>query len=308
MKRIIQLAILAVTVLALSSAAFAPRALAQESASPETKAAPPAGSESKAPEPKENIEGALSVDDIVHRTNVVAYYQGKDGRARVAMTITDKQGRTRNREFTILRWDAPPPEGSTVAEDEWTGDQKFYVYFERPADVAKMVFIVWKHVVGDDDRWLYLPALDLVKRIAASDKRTSFVGSDFFYEDVSGRNIDLDAHELAKTTDTYYVLKNSPKDPDTVEFSYYVMWIHKSSFVTVKTEYYDKQGEKYREYAAEKVDMIDGFPTVTKARMKDLRTGSETVNEYSGVEYNIGIPEEIFEERYLRRPPTRYLR
>jgi len=48
------------------------------------------------------------------------------------------------------------------------GDQKFYVYFLEPADVRKMVYMVWKHTDRDDDRWLYLPALDLVKRIAAS--------------------------------------------------------------------------------------------------------------------------------------------
>ncbi|HPO31291.1 MAG TPA: outer membrane lipoprotein-sorting protein, partial [Candidatus Hydrogenedentes bacterium] len=48
-------------------------------------------------------EATPSVDEIVKKTNHVAYYQGKDGRARVKMTITDKQGNTREREFTILR-------------------------------------------------------------------------------------------------------------------------------------------------------------------------------------------------------------
>lgn len=252
--------------------------------------------------------GVPSVDEIVDNTNRTAYYQGKDGRAKVSMTITDSQGRVRTREFTILRWDNPPPEGSEMGEEEYCGDQKFYVYFHRPADVNKMVFMVWKHTDKDDDRWLYLPALDLVKRIAATEKRTSFVGSDFFYEDVSGRNIADDVHELEKTTDTYYVLKNTPKDPDPVEFSSFTMWIYKGNFVTVRTEYFDKQGEKYREYTALKVETIDGFPTVTQSQMKDLRTGSTTVLEYSDVKYNIGIPEDIFEERYLRRAPMKYLR
>ena len=35
----------------------------------------------------------LSVETIVHKTNQTSYYQGKDGRARVKMTITDKSGR-----------------------------------------------------------------------------------------------------------------------------------------------------------------------------------------------------------------------
>lgn len=123
-------------------------------------------------------EETLSVESIVEKANHVAYYQGRDGRAQVAMQITDSQGRKRRRKFTILRRDVDPAETSA-------GDQQFYVYFHRPADVNKMAFMVWKHLDRDDDRWLYLPALDLVKRIAASDERTSFVGSDFFYEDVS---------------------------------------------------------------------------------------------------------------------------
>ncbi|MBW2064664.1 MAG: outer membrane lipoprotein-sorting protein [Deltaproteobacteria bacterium] len=182
------------------------------------------------------------------------------------------------------------------------------MYFHRPADVNKMAFLVHKHLDRDDDRWLYLPALDLVKRIAATDKRTSFVGSDFFYEDISGRHIEEDTHELLKTTQNYYVLKNTPKNPKSVEFSYFTMWIHRQSFVVVKTEYLDKQGQKYREYTAKEVKVIQGYPTVTRATMADLRTGGYTELGYSTVKYNLGVPESVFTERYLRRPPYKYLK
>ncbi|NIP99627.1 MAG: outer membrane lipoprotein-sorting protein, partial [Nitrospinaceae bacterium] len=178
---------------------------------------------------------APAVETIVTRSNLAAYYQGKDGRAEVKMTITDAQGRQRHRNFTILRMDL-----------EDGGQQKFYVYFHRPADVRNTVFMVWKHPGEDDDRWLYLPGLDLVKRIAAGDKRTSFVGSHFFYEDVSGRHPEEDSHELTETTDRFYVLKNTPKNPGEVEFSHYRLWIDKSSFLPMKAEYYDKNGKKYR--------------------------------------------------------------
>jgi len=241
-----------------------------------------------------------SVDEIVKKTNHVAYYQGKDGRAGASMVITDGQGRTRSRQFTILRRN-----GETGAPDT---EQKFYVYFRRPADVNKMVFMVWKHVGKDDDRWLYLPALDLVKRISSTDKRTSFVGSDFFYEDVSGRGIDEDEHELVSTTNTYYQLRNTPKDPDSVEFSYYDMWIHKETFIPVKIEYYDRNGEKYRVYEALEVKDIQGFKTVTKSRMSNLVGKSNTVMEDTDVKYNVGLPEDIFTERYLRKAPREYLR
>jgi outer membrane lipoprotein-sorting protein len=249
----------------------------------------------------------LSVQKIVNNTNRVAYYQGKDGRAKVFMLITDSQGRKRQRQFTILRWDQRRPSEKHTG-DQYAGNQKYYVYFNRPADVNKMVFMVWKHVDRDDDRWLYLPALDLVKRIASREKRTSFVGSHFLYEDVSGRTIDADVHELIKTTENYYVLKNTPKEPETVEFAYFTMWIHRKTFVPIKTEYYNDRNEKYRVYEALKVDTIQGYPTVTKARMKDLRTGGETVLQYRDVRYDIDLPEDVFTERYLRRAPAQYLR
>ncbi len=102
-----------------------------------------------------------TVDEIVKNTNHVSYYQGKDGVARVKMTITDAQGRNREKEFSILRL-------NTDDKDE---AQNFYVYFHAPADERGTVFMVHKHLGKDDDRWLYLPGLDVTKRIAASDEQ-----------------------------------------------------------------------------------------------------------------------------------------
>ncbi|MFC4348493.1 outer membrane lipoprotein-sorting protein [Kordiimonas lipolytica] len=241
---------------------------------------------------------AMPVDEVVAKANHAAYYQGADGKAKVSMTITDTQGRTRTREFTILRRDGEPDDAA----------QKFYVYFRGPADVAKTVFMVWKKPEADDDRWMYLPALDLVKRIAASDERTSFVGSHFFYEDVSGRSPEEDNHELVEETDNYYVLKNTPKDKGAVEFDHYIAYIHKATFLPVQIKYFDEQGENYRTYDALKVDMVNGIPTVTAARMSDSRIGGSTEMRYSDVSYDQGIDEDIFSERYLRNPPRRELR
>ena len=78
---------------------------------------------------------AIEVAEVVEKANHAAYYQGKDGKARVQMTIIDAQGRERNRDFTILRLNV---------QDEVDGDQKIYVYFNRPADVNKTAFMVWK--------------------------------------------------------------------------------------------------------------------------------------------------------------------
>ncbi len=268
--------------------------------------------ERKASAQKNESDGNLTVEQIVERTNRVSYYQGYDGKSDVAMTIVDAQGRKRNRRFTILRRDAADPDAEDAdasrKKDKYCGEQKFYVYFHRPADVNKTTYLVHKHLDRADDRWLYLPSLDLIKRIAAGDERTSFVGSHFYYEDVSGRHIDEDKHELVETTDNYYVLKNTPKKPKEVEFAYFKMWIHRKTFINVKTEYYDDNGNKYRRYTAKKVETIQGYPTVTRARMTDLQTDGYTDVEYSDIEYNVDLPESIFTERYLERPPYKHLK
>lgn len=237
-------------------------------------------------------ETAPDVKEIVELANKASYYAGNDGRSDVTMTITDAQGRTRTREFVILRRD-----------DEDGGPQKFYVYFKKPSDVRKMVFMVHKYIDKDDDRWMYLPALSLVKRIAASDKRTSFVGSDFYYEDVSGRGVQEDAHELIETTADSFVLKNTPKDAASVEFSYYTVEIDRETHLPLKAEYFDKQGKKYRVVEALEVKEIQGFPTVVKSRVQDLATGSATVSAFDKIKYDIGLKDSIFTERYLHRPP-----
>ncbi len=239
---------------------------------------------------------AMSVEKIIERANEASYYKGDDGRAKVKMKIVDSQDRERERQFTILR------------KNTANQSQRFYVYFERPSDVKKMSFLVYKYVKGDDDRWMYLPSLDLVKRISAGDQRTSFVGSHFYYEDVSGRNPNADVHTLVDTDDTYYVVESKPKDQKSVEFSKYKTWIHKLSFLPIRTVYYDSKGQEYRTYTATKVETVKGYPTVVAAEMKDDVIGGKTILTYENVSYDVGLPDDIFTERYLKKAPTQYLK
>lgn len=238
-----------------------------------------------------------NVKEIVRKANLVAYYNGNDGRAQVRMTVTDSQGRKRIRQFFILR-----------RNQKAGGDQDFLVVFTRPADVRNTVFLVAKHVSRDDDRWIYLPALDLVKRISAGDKRTSFVGTHFFYEDISGRGLHEDHHKLVQTTDKHYVIEAKPKKRGDVEFSSFKVWVNKSDYVPSKMEYYDKSGKAYRRIEALEVKVIDGKPTVVKMKASDLRSGGQTITQMRGIKYDLGLPGSVFAERSLRNPPQKWLK
>ncbi|MEE9613770.1 MAG: outer membrane lipoprotein-sorting protein [Thermodesulfobacteriota bacterium] len=246
---------------------------------------------------------ALTPDEIIEKASLVYYYGGDDGTASVKMTITDRAGRVRVREVTMLRRDV-----------EDGGAQKYYVYFRKPPDVAGMVFMVWKNIGKGDDRWLYLPAIDLVKRVAAKDKRSSFAGSHFTYEDVSGRAPGDDTHEFIVGGGEeefdgrpVFIIKNTPKDADAVEFSYYVTRIDRESFMPLKAEYFDRGGKPYKTMVVEEVQDVQGIPTVVRARAVEEGRG-ETLIEFTDVGYNIGLKEKLFTERYLRKPPRKWIK
>jgi len=241
-------------------------------------------------------ETPTSADEIVAKANLAAYYGGADGRSEVRMIISDAQGREQRRQFTVLRRDV-----------EDAGDQQFLVVFSQPSDVRDTVFLVDKHVTRDDDRWLYLPGLDLVKRISAGDKRTSFVGAHYFYEDVSGRRPSEDSHELVETTDAFFVLRHVPVDPQTVEFASYVTWIDRETFLPMKIDYTNAAGVVYRRVEVLSVETFDGHPTVTTSRVSDLLSGGKTDMQFRYIAYDVGIPEDVFTERSLRNPPREWL-
>ncbi len=235
----------------------------------------------------------ISADEIVAKANEASYYAGDDGHATVNMKLSDG----RSRDFVILRKDVA---GGL--------DQKFYVYFKGPADVRKMSFLVHKRPDSDDDRWLFLPALNLVKRIAPGDKRTSFVGSDFLYEDVSGRGLNDDTHELVETTDSQYIINNIPKNPSSVEFDSYKVWIDKETFLPRKAEYLDKNNKLYRRVLSDKIEVIQGHPTPLEQKVEDIARGTSTVITFSKIKYDIGLKDRTFTERFLRRPPREVTR
>ena len=245
-------------------------------------------------------EEPLTGEEIVRRSQAAFFSAGDDMKARVVMKLINKAGKERVREMTMLRKNL---EG---------GDQKYFIYFHRPADVREMAFMVWKYPGRDDDRWLFIPAIKLVRRIAADDSRSSFVGSDFTYEDVSGRDLAADTHTLVgeKTLDgkICYAVESVPKQEKGAEYRRKVSWIDKETFLSLKEEYFDRRDEVYRIFTADRVEEVSGFPTVVKRTMADVKKGHRTEVTFEPVEYNVGLPEDLFSERYLRRPPARWIR
>ena len=240
-----------------------------------------------------------SADEIVKRSLERFYYAGNDMRARVSMKLINAQGRVREREMTMLRLNLGK-----------SGDQRYYIYFHTPADVKGTSFLVWKYPGKESDRWIYVPALKLVKRIAADDKRSSFVGSDFTYEDVSGRDLEDETHVLLRKEDlagrAAYVVESKPRAPS--DYSRRLSWIDEERWLPLKEEYFDARNEPLRTFTADKVEQTGKYWTATVRTMKNLQSGHRTDVIFQEMQYDVGLKQDIFTERYLRDAPSQWVR
>lgn len=248
----------------------------------------------------------LSAVQVIEKSQLAFYYQGDDMKAKVIMELIAKGGGKRQRVMTMLR-----------RNETEGGNQKYFMYFYKPGDVRRMTFMVWKYPTREDDRWIFVPAVDLIRRIAADDKRSSFVGSDFTYEDVSGRDVASDTHRLLRTEKLgdrdCYVIESIPKEP--TEYIKRLSWIDKKTFLPLKEDYYDAQDEVFRVFTADEIENIRSgegtdenmFPTVMRRTMKNIKTGHRTEVVYESVSYNLGMKDKDFSERHMRRPPRSWI-
>jgi len=102
------------------------------------------------------------------------------------------------------------------------------------------------------------------------------------------------------------VIKSTPKAAE-MEYSYKLSWIDKVTFLPIKEEYYDKKDELYRVFSADEIKDVKGYPTITKRSMKNLLSGHMTEVSFLKSDYNVGIEDSLFTERFLKQPPKRWI-
>lgn len=239
---------------------------------------------------------AKTARDIMQLANHRTYYSGGDRTSTGHVVVKNRSGTVRTRSTHMIRLDDSPG-----------GEQSYLVYFSAPTDLEQTTFLVHKHPGEADDRWLYLPKLDIVRRIEAGDKRTHFVGTDLFYEDVSGRHLDDDRHTLIEENDQYWIVRSEPVSTQGVEFAWYKTWVHKKTHLAVQIMYHDDNDRVYRKIQVKKIRNVDGIPTPTKTILQDLNTGSTTTMSCLEVDYGRGLGKKLFSEQSLRQPPLTHM-
>ncbi|MDX8395706.1 MAG: outer membrane lipoprotein-sorting protein [Mariprofundaceae bacterium] len=243
---------------------------------------------------------ADEASEIMNKAHLASYYAADDGKAHVKMEIINPDGGTRLREFTILRKDV-----------EDGGDQWFYVYFKKPNDVREMTFLVKKHPHAADDRWLFIPSIRMVKRIAASDSRAAFVGSDYTYEDISGRHPSEDVAQLMGEEKVgecnAWVIRNTPKQ-SARDYSYRKTYVDQATHLVLKESYFDAKDKEVRRFVNDNIEKIDGFWVGTAGTMTNIETNHVTKVTFSKMKLNAGIPNKVFTERSLKSAPKKWIK
>jgi hypothetical protein len=246
---------------------------------------------------------ALTADQIARQ--VQDRDTGRDSRAEFRMKLFDRRGRARERALTLLTLRGRQAPGAPKTAPD--GD-RLLIRFTYPNDIRGTAFLVWKHPTGEDERFLFLPSLGRVRRIAGSEAQESFVGSDFSYEDIGGRDVDDYSYALLDENASWsgpgraphpaYRLESRRKDRS-VEFPRVVSLVLKDTFLVIQADIFNRRDEKLKVYAVKRLEQIQRIWTAMESSMSnDLeRTRTELVIEK--IEYNTGVTEDGFSRRAL---------
>ena len=190
-------------------------------------------------------------------------------------------------------------------EVEGDGDKSLTI-FDSPGDVKGTAFLNYTHKEGDDDQWLYLPALKRVKRISSRNKSGSFMGSEFSYEDITSQEIEKYTHkwireEIFEGNDCF-VSERYPVDKKNSGYSRQVAWIDKEEYRTWKVEFYDRKNMHLKTLTMSNFEQYEGkFWRALELYMVNHQTGKSTLLQFANYKFNVGLTDADFNKNSLKR-------
>ena len=216
------------------------------------------------------------------------------------MTLIDQNGNERKRTIRMFSKD----KGRDTLRMQ---------FFLAPADVKDTGFLTYDYYGGekDDDQWLYLPDLRKTKRIASSDKSSSFMGSDFSYADMTRRVLDEWSYTLLKEDvvggkDVWLIeaVPVSKVVEDRYGYKKSIVYVQQDNFMVVRAIHVLQKGNKIKYMEAKNIEKIDGILVSTEIWMKSTRkkrTLHRTVLKSENIQFNQDMEESFFSVRQLEK-------
>jgi len=224
--------------------------------------------------------------------------QGRDARFDVRMRSFDRRGGLRERSFTLLTLRRAAREDRTL------------IRFTKPNDIQGTGLLVWKHASAEAERFLFLPALGRVRRIAGGESQESFLGSDFSYEDIGGQDLDAYTYEVLDAGGSAigpggapyacYKLQAKARAAQ-VAYPTAISLVAKDTFIVMHSEFLDRAGQRRKTLDVRKLAKVQDIWTPLEVAVATDRDGTRTELVFDSARYNVGLSEDDFSRRALER-------
>jgi hypothetical protein len=236
--------------------------------------------------------GARADDASALAQQVYDRPNGRDLTTLGRMVLTEKGRAPRIREIVTYRLDKSGGETANL------------IRFLDPEDIAGTGLLSIDKADGSSDQWLYLPALDRVRRISSDRKGGRFVGSDLYFEDLQERKPSRDRHRLlGRQTENGIVcdvLESVPRDADDSVYSKRISWIDPATAIPQRVDYFEKGAEQpAKRWLLRAKQRNQGYWTLTDSRMIDLESGHQTRMVVDAALYDQKLPAKLFTSQAL---------
>jgi hypothetical protein len=185
------------------------------------------------------------------------------------------------------------------------GDKNLMI-FDSPKDVQGSAFLSFTHKEGDDDQWLFLPALKRVKRISSRNQSGSFMGSEFSYEDITSQEIEKYTYKWIKD-EVYeekecFVIERYPVNKKYSGYTRQMVWIDKSEYRVWKIDFYDRKDSLLKTLTFEEYEQfLDQYWRAHKMNMVNHQNEKSSLLIMSNFEFQTGLEDEDFNTNSLKR-------
>ena len=189
----------------------------------------------------------------------------------------------------------------------YTDVDRDLIRFLAPEDVRNVNYLTWnyKDPQRENDMWVYLPTENLVRRISGGGRKGSFMRSDLANEDMEDRQIDDDVHRLIRSEPCggvqCRVVEMKGVDTRNSNYSRRLVWIRSDIWQPVEVHYYDQRDKHVKTARYGGFQQIDGIWSKTRAVIETLSTRSRTVLVWQKIQYNVGLPDALFEHTALKQ-------
>ena len=208
----------------------------------------------------------------------------QDLKVDLTMILRNALGEENRRELDIRELEVPAD-----------GD-KLLVEFNTPKAIKGTALLSFGHKVGPDDQWLFLPALQRVKKIASVNKSGPFLGSEFAFEDLASQKIEKYTYKYIGPDRldgvSCHVIERYPVDPYS-GYTRQIVWLDADELRILQVHYFDRKDSHlktltltgYKQY-------LSAYWRADRWSMTNLQTGKSTELLWGDYAFRVGLQDE----------------